>query len=252
MTTPKKARKPSKVTKPMLEANRRNAQLSTGPRTEAGKAASSRNAWKHGLTSQAAKMALGNGAASVAKLFGKPCQTTCPAHPDNPNRTEHPCGLVIDGLTRAGGNCLDKTVYVHAAAGILDMMEGAAEGMNHILAAEGAAMFQLIHELRGQITTQGLSIPQYAVNKQGEVVKHPVTGEPLVLDYKIHPGWGVLLGMFDKLGISLPEMLATPASRSRAKLNEQTADAMTTVMARVMAMAGGPAGAPALPHRGGE
>jgi hypothetical protein len=32
------------------EANRANAQHSTGPRTEAGKAASSRNALKHGLT----------------------------------------------------------------------------------------------------------------------------------------------------------------------------------------------------------
>ena len=246
---PKKARK---VTTPMLEANRANAQRSTGPRTEEGKAASSRNAWKHGLNSQASRMALGNGAASMAKLFGKPCLTTCAVHPDNPERTDHPCGLVLDGLTRAGGNCLDKTVYVHAAAGILDMMEGAAEGMNHILAAEGASMFQLIHELRSQITTQGLSIPQYAINKQGEVVLDPATGEPLVLDYKMHPGWGVLLGIFDKMGISLPEMLATPASRSRAKVNDQTADAMTTVLGRIMSMAGGPAQRAAIPHRGGD
>lgn len=33
-----------------LEANRRNAQRSTGPRTEAGKARSARNAVKHGFT----------------------------------------------------------------------------------------------------------------------------------------------------------------------------------------------------------
>jgi hypothetical protein len=33
-------------------ANRRNAQLSTGPRTDAGKAASARNATKHGLLSR--------------------------------------------------------------------------------------------------------------------------------------------------------------------------------------------------------
>ncbi len=244
-----KAKKPRKVTKPMLEANRANAQLSTGPRTEAGKAASSRNAWKHGLTSQASKMALTHGAASLSKVFGKPCQTTCPVHPDNPERTDHACGLVLDGLTRAGGNCLDKTVYVQAAASILDMMEGAAEGMNHILAAEGAAMLQLIHELRTQVTTQGLTIPQYAVNKQGEVVLDPTTKAPLVLDYKMHPGWAVLIGMFDKLGISLPEMLATPASRQRAKLGEQTADAMSTMLARIMGQAGGPAARPALTHR---
>ncbi|MGE0434113.1 MAG: hypothetical protein AB7S36_17790, partial [Planctomycetota bacterium] len=33
-----------------IEANRRNAQRSTGPRTAAGKERSSRNGWRHGLT----------------------------------------------------------------------------------------------------------------------------------------------------------------------------------------------------------
>jgi hypothetical protein len=35
-----------------IEANRRNAQQSTGPRTEAGKKTSSLNAPRHGLTSR--------------------------------------------------------------------------------------------------------------------------------------------------------------------------------------------------------
>ena len=35
-----------------IEANRRNAQHSTGPRTEAGKQRSSRNAVRHGLTAE--------------------------------------------------------------------------------------------------------------------------------------------------------------------------------------------------------
>jgi hypothetical protein len=33
-----------------IAANQTNAQLSTGPKTETGKAASSQNSWKHGLT----------------------------------------------------------------------------------------------------------------------------------------------------------------------------------------------------------
>jgi hypothetical protein len=37
-----------------IEANRRNSQLSTGPRTAEGKASSSRNASRHGLTAQTA------------------------------------------------------------------------------------------------------------------------------------------------------------------------------------------------------
>ena len=38
------------LTEAKVEANQTNAQLSTGPRTEAGKATSSRNALRHGLT----------------------------------------------------------------------------------------------------------------------------------------------------------------------------------------------------------
>jgi hypothetical protein len=40
---------PSTTSSPRLLANRANAQRSTGPRTDAGKAVSSRNATKHGL-----------------------------------------------------------------------------------------------------------------------------------------------------------------------------------------------------------
>jgi len=40
------------VTEKMVEANRRNAQLSTGPKTDAGKAVVAGNAIKHGLTAK--------------------------------------------------------------------------------------------------------------------------------------------------------------------------------------------------------
>jgi hypothetical protein len=42
------------ATPAQIEANRRNARKSTGPKTAAGKAASSRNALTHGLTASIA------------------------------------------------------------------------------------------------------------------------------------------------------------------------------------------------------
>lgn len=45
------------ATEKQIAANRRNARLSTGPRTEEGKAASSKNALTHGLSSRATLIA---------------------------------------------------------------------------------------------------------------------------------------------------------------------------------------------------
>lgn len=45
--------KPRQISQRKLEANRRNAQRSPGPRTVEGKARSRRNAWRHGLRSEA-------------------------------------------------------------------------------------------------------------------------------------------------------------------------------------------------------
>ncbi len=44
------------ATQKQIDANRRNAQHSTGPKTEAGKGRASLNAWRHGLTGQVATM----------------------------------------------------------------------------------------------------------------------------------------------------------------------------------------------------
>lgn len=237
-TAPKPAREKRPVSQRKLEANRRNAQKSTGPRTEEGKAISSRNGWKTGMHSQVAKQAFAqHGIASMAKLWGKPCLTTCPVHPDNPDAT-NPCSLVLDGLTRAGGNCLDKTVFVQALAALHDAMEsGQLGGVHAMLAAEGGKVMQLLHELMGEITNKGLMIPVPMVTKEGDVV-YDKDGQMVVADYKANPMIAVYVKLLGDFGISLPEMLATPQSRARAKTGEQAADTFQTMMARIFQRAG--------------
>lgn len=235
------------------EANRRNAQLSTGPKTDEGKAASSRNAWKHGLNSAVAKSTFArHGAQAMAKLFGKPCLTTCPMHPDNPE-VVHPCSLVLDGITSAGGNCLDKTVFVQSLAAIHDAMAGGEmDGVHAMLAAEGGKVMQLLHETMSEITNNGLMTAVPMVTKEGDVV-YDREGKIVIADYKPNPMLAVYIKLLGDFGISLPEMLATPQSRARAKVGEDNANAMQTLMGRIAQAAGPmPAARPALVHKAAE
>lgn len=243
-----RAARPIVVTERMVEANRRNAQLSTGPRTEEGKTASSRNAWKHGQDSRALRKSFANsGSESLAGLFGKPCKTTCPMHPDNPERTVAPCSLVEDGLTRAGGNCLDKTVYVNALAALADAMEaGHLGGVHAMMAAEGAKVMQLLHQMTEEISKRGILIPIPAVTKEGTVVLDE-DGGIIAMDYKLNPALPAVQKMASDFGISLPEMLATPQAVSRAKTGKQAGDALSSLMGQIMGRAGAPKPAAALP-----
>ena len=245
-----KAKKPAKpISQRKLEANRRNAQLSTGPKTEEGKAASSRNAWKTGMHSAVAKQAFAqHGIASMARLWGKPCLTTCPMHPDNPAATSQ-CSLVLNGMTSAGGNCLDKTVFVHALSSLHDAMErGELGGVHAMLAAEGGKVMQLLHELMSEITGKGLMTPVPMVTKDGDVV-YDKDGEMVVAEYKPNPMIPAYIKLLGDFGISLPEMLATPQSRQRAKVGEQAADTFQSMMARIAAVAGRPGHATTNPPR---
>jgi hypothetical protein len=60
-----------------LRANRANAQRSTGPRTAAGKAVSSRNACKHGILSRTVDFAAATSAMGTASC--RPCGSPGPA-----------------------------------------------------------------------------------------------------------------------------------------------------------------------------
>lgn len=232
-----------------LEQRRRNAPVAlaagalagkaTGPRTEEGKAAVSRNGWKHGAYSAINRMQFGLGATHIAKLFGKPCVTTCPYHPDNPERQEKPCSLVLDGLTHAGGSCLDKTIYVNALTSLMQAMrEGDMDGMQGELAREMASNLQLLNNIREQIANDGVVIKIPLMDKHGAAVIDPETGKPYIADAKAHPVLAHLIRMTEALGINFAELLATPRAREKLRDEDEAADFGARLIGAIAARAG--------------
>jgi hypothetical protein len=232
-----KPRKPYTMSEKALEQRRANlpaaAAAATGPRTEEGKAAAGRNAWKHGRYSAIHRAHFGLGANHISKLFGKPCLTTCPFHPDNPERTEAPCSLVLDGMTHAGGPCLDKTVYVHALDSLMSAMaDGNMEGMQGLLATELASNIELLRNIRQTIVEHGVVVPQYAIDKEGHV-QCDSKGDPVVLDLKANPVLAHLIKFSESLQINLGEVLATPRARQKIQSDDDAADAFQKLVGAI-------------------
>lgn len=237
--------------KPLSEAqlaeNRRKAQLAmghhTGPKTEAGKAITSRNAWKHGRYSEAHKLQRDLVGTSIAGSFGKPCLTGCPHHPDNPRRTDAPCTLVTSGQTKAGGDCLDRRVYVEAFDAILAAMHaGEMDGLNGVLAANMAANMQIVQQLREVIANKGFSSETPLTTKDGDIIIDPRTGNPAVAKIHQNPEVFMLIRMMEAMGLNLPEMMATPRAREKVKDDNDRTDTMSAMLGAVMSRFGtGPA-----------
>ncbi|WP_337052469.1 hypothetical protein [Pseudoxanthomonas sp. USHLN014] len=223
------------LTDAQLAANRANAQKSTGPVTAEGKARSSRNAWKTGLHSAVHRVHFDNGMQSLIGAMGKPCLTTCP---------KYPCSLVEDELTSAGGSCLDKQVFVQAFGSIIDAVEnGSMGGMHGLMASELAAALQQLHDLRATMADQGLVIGIPMIGEDGEVITRK-DGSEVIGKYVANPGYPMMIKTLEVLGISLPELLVTPQAKARAKVEEEKADSMQTVLAGIFQRAAAAKGAP--------
>lgn len=221
MKKPAPVRKRKPLSAAQLEQRRAASRAArgkqTGPKTDEGKARSSRNAWKHGLTSKIHRAHFDNGIAPLLGAMGKPCRTTCP---------KYPCSLVDDGEVKPGDTCMDKTTYVQAFTALIDAVQNKSmEGIHGMMAAEIASTLQMLHDLKGQVTELGPMIGIPMIDNDGKVITR-ADGSEVIGKWVPNPGWPVVLKTLEVLGISLPEMLATPQSQAKAKTAEETTDAM--------------------------
>lgn len=192
-----------------LEARRRNAQLSTGPKTDEGKKASSKNAWKHGL--YASSFILGK--------LGKPCKTTCP---------QYPCDLVNDGGVSPGESCLDKQFVAEAFEAIIKSAElKSHEDFNHLAALEMAGAIDILRKMKEAIIEDGVVIKSEKVDKDGN---------SLGFNYLPHPALAIYQKMLVDLGFTPQEFLMTPKEISKAEkgANEEDVATAASLMARAV------------------
>jgi hypothetical protein len=227
------------------------AAAATGPRTEEGKAVSSRNAWKHGLRSDAWQRMQRRGELPQRMMLGRPCVTTCAYHPDNPNRTEHPCGHVVRGETRAGGDCVDRTVYADAFERVIEALDGQMDAMHGLLARQVAEAIEVLHLCKREIAENGIVMEIPAISKESTVVLGP-DGKPAPGKFISNPALAHYTRLLEVLGINLPELLATPRSKAREQVETDTGDAVQALLGGIFAR--GRKGAPtkALPKPEGD
>lgn len=183
------------MTDKALAQRRAACQHSTGPITEEGKAACSKNAWKHGLH---AKTRLLN--------TGKPCKSTCP---------QYPCSLVDDGATRPGQQCLDKEYMLSCLNAISDALQsGNLYELKNVAALQMSQTMQVVDELQASILEYGVYIKDEKLDKDGRVISYALKPNPSLLP---------LSNLLKAAGITMPDFMITPAAVEKQKTDKEAA-----------------------------
>lgn len=211
------ARRGKELTEKELQQRRDAAQLSTGPKTDEGKAASSRNNWKHGLYSAITRapewQRLG------LSMIGRPCKSTC---------SQYPCSLVDEGVTQPGMDCMDKQIYVEAFDSIMATMNSGDPQYAHaMLASQVAQALEVLSQLRKEISENGVVIINPYTTKDGKLIKD---GDRIVGKAVSNPALPHFAKLLDVLGVSLPELMVTPRAILSAKDDDDDSDSLDDLM----------------------
>ncbi|MFQ5736894.1 MAG: hypothetical protein ACE5GY_08545 [Thermodesulfobacteriota bacterium] len=202
-------RRPYTMSPEALEARRQNAQKSTGPKTDEGKKASSRNSWKHGLYART----------FILGTLGKPCKTTC---------DKFPCGLVSDNEITPGETCLDKQFVAEAFDSIIRAVEMKEhEDFNHLAVLEMAGAIQVLRRCKEDILEDGVVLKSEKIDKDGNSLGY---------EYKPHPALAVYTKLLSDLGLTPQEFNITPREIARTAKNkdEEERETAADIMARAL------------------
>lgn len=194
------------LTEKALEARRKNAQKSTGPRTEEGKRRSSRNAWKHGLYSQS----------FILGKLGRPCRRSC---------DKYPCELIEDGRVSPGDFCLDKQFVAEAFEAVISAINKETEDFNALAALEIASAVDILRKLKEAILEDGVLVKKEHIDKEGNVIGHEYIPHPLLAHYE---------KMMLNLGLTPQEFLITPKElkRSERGMDDEERESVADIMSR--------------------
>lgn len=221
-------KRPYTMSPAALEQRKNAAKLSTGPKTEEGKMAISRNAWKTGEHSAANKYWRDQ---NVFWRSGKPCKTTCSKHPDN--NPEVPCTLILDNATQAGGDCLDKEIYVKIFDNLMDAMStGQADSVHGIMAMQLTEALTLLTQLRDCISNEGVMLKEPQTNKEGDFIGNKYFPNPIIEDYT---------KMLKALGLNLSEALASPKAINTKTQKDEETETFNSIFGNITARMGKPA-----------
>lgn len=191
-------------------AREENAQKSTGPKTEEGKQASSRNAWKHGFYSDE----------KIMGFLDKPCLRTC---------SQYPCSLIEDEIVEVGERCLDKTYVANAFVAIRDALtNNNSSALNEMASMQLAGVMSVINEI------------QQAILEDGVLIKTPIVGKDGVIlgayRFEPHPLLAALPKYLKDAGITFTDFVLTPREIARKELGDKAGDVLNaaTLMSSVL------------------
>lgn len=199
-------RRPYTMTPAAEDARKANALLSTGPKTEEGKARSSRNAFKHGLYA----------ASFITGFLGRPCRTSC-------DKFEG-CSLVSDGAVIPGDDCLDKQFVAEAFDNVIRAVQGKEdkdhEDFQALAALEIAGGIDILRMLKESIIENGVLMKDKKIDQKGATI-----GE----GFKLNPAIQAYNKMLVDLGFTPSDFNLTPASIEKAKSGKKVGEAVESL-----------------------